>query len=297
MSDPANHDPMTASILAPTERQAWDWSLVLTSQGIESTIVQAEDNGHWLLVVAESDQEKAQEAIRQYRLENRGWAWRQPLHWQGVAFHWGALAWCAGLIIFHVLQTARGLSLQPPGLMSNQAVLAGQWWRLFTAITLHADAAHLASNVSVGFILLGLAMARFGAGWGLWSAYLAGAIGNLAGLFVYSPQHRSLGASGMVMGALGLTTVQSLALWRQSPRAARIVLTGLFTGLMLFILLGSNPDSDVVAHLGGFLAGGVLGGLLTLLPPALLQSARANFMAISGFLFTVVFTWWLAIRQ
>jgi hypothetical protein len=63
------------------------------------------------------------------------------------------------------------------------------------------------------------------------------------------------------MGALGLLTVQSLGVW-QSPRAAwRSVLAGVAAGTLLFVFLGLNPRSDVIAHAGGY-AGGLLGGLL-----------------------------------
>ncbi len=87
--------------------------------------------------------------------------------------------------------------------MDGAAVAHGQWWRLFTAIWLHADLAHLATNATIGLLLLGLAMGRYGTGAGLLAAYLAGAGGNLvAGLISLQP-HRSLGASGMVIGCLG----------------------------------------------------------------------------------------------
>jgi len=46
------------------------------------------------------------------------------------------------------------------GDMDSAKVLAGQWWRLFTAVTLHADLAHLMGNITFGVIMLGLAMPR-----------------------------------------------------------------------------------------------------------------------------------------
>ena len=133
--DSANQVPAAVSILAPSERVAMDWSLVLTSQGIDSTLMRSADAGQWMLVISPADQERAQAAIQQYRLENRHWDWRQELPWSGITFHWGALAWCAGQVLFHILDSLHGFTLHAAGEMDSAAVLAGQWWRLFTAVT------------------------------------------------------------------------------------------------------------------------------------------------------------------
>jgi membrane associated rhomboid family serine protease len=153
-------------------------------------------------------------------------------------------------------------------------VRAGQWWRLFTAVLLHSDLAHLLANVTTGVLLFGLALARFGAGCGLLSAYIAGALGNLAGLLLYGRPYTGLGASGMVMGALGLLTLHSAARWQSNPETARDLMRGGLAGVLLFLILGVNPTSDVVAHVGGFLGGGFLGVLLSFLPVRILEDRR-----------------------
>jgi hypothetical protein len=43
-------------------------------------------------------------------------------------------------------------------------------------------------------------------------------------------------------------------------------------GLLLFLILGVNPESDMLAHVGGFLGGGLLGFLLSFLPAKLLEN-------------------------
>src|SRR5205085_5182165 len=130
--------------------------------------------------------------------------WRQELPWKGLIFDWRNLAWFLVLAVIFVFDETRSSYLTKAGMMDRQAVWAGQWWRLFTAVTLHRDLSHLVSNVTAGILLLGLAMGSFGSGIGLLAAYLSGVIGNLAGLFVYSGAHHSVGASGMIFGALGL---------------------------------------------------------------------------------------------
>ena len=291
-------EPTAAIIRARSERQAMDWSLVLVSQGIETRIERGEENRGWQLVVDPPDHERALLAIRHYRAENRGRAWLQELPWTGLIFDWRSVAWFVLPVILLVLSETRFPHLRASGVMDSDAVRSGEWWRLFTAITLHQDLGHLAANVTTGVVLLGLAMGSFGSGFGLLGAYLAGVGGNLAGLFLYAGPHRGLGASGMVMGALGLLTVQSLALLRIGLPPRQLLLRGLLGGLLLLILLGLDPsaNTDVIAHVAGFATGGLLGGFLVLLPPALARSAWANQAAelVCGAL--MVFTWWLALR-
>jgi len=271
-----------------------EWSLVLVSQGIESTIVQPEDGAGWGLLVSGHDYANALRTLRLYRLENRAWPWQQPVLKPGFLFDWGSLAWALVACLFYWLSAHS--DLQSAGLMDGVAVARGQWWRLFTAIWLHGDLAHLATNASLGLLLLGLTMGRFGTGVGLLAAYLAGAGGNLFAALISVQSHRSLGASGMVMGSLGLLAAQSLSLWRQTPHARKYILSGLCGGVMLFVLLALNPGTDVMAHLGGFLCGVLLGALLSRVP----QSARmpkTNLFA--GLLFTllVIVPWWLALSK
>jgi len=271
-----------------------DWSLVLVSQGIESTIDRAEDGTGWGLLLAPEDYAKALQTLRQYRRENRTWPWQQKVFRPGFLFDWGSLAWAALACLFYWLSTRT--NLQAVGLMDGAAVARGQWWRLFTAMWLHADLAHLAGNVTLGVVLLGLAMGRFGTGPGLLAAYLGGAAGNLLASLLSLQSHRSLGASGMVMGCLGLLAVQSFSLGRQSPHAVKFILSGICGGVMLFVLLALTPGTDVVAHLGGFAAGLVLGALLSLIP-ASAQRPGANLFSGFTFAILVIVPWWLALRS
>jgi rhomboid protease GluP len=284
----------TARIPTRSHRQAMDWSLVLVSQGIETTIDQTSDGSGWGLLVAGSDYGPAIKVIRQYHLENRGWPWQQHVFRPGFLFDWGALAWALLAGLFFWLSTTT--DLKTAGLMDGAAVAHGQWWRLFTAMWLHADLAHLATNATLGLVLLGLAMGRYGTGVGLLAAYLSGAGGNLLAGLITLQTHRSLGASGMVMGCLGLLAVQSLSLWRQTPHAAKFILSGLCGGVMLFALLALTPGTDVMAHLGGFVCGLLLGALFNVLP-SIAQKPVANLLGGLAFALLVVLPWWLALRS
>lgn len=278
-----------ARIAARSRRQALDWSLVLISQGIETTIDHPDDSV-WNLIVSGHDYESALRCIKQYRLENRRASWRFSTLRGGFSFDWAALVWVTLTILFYALDSR--INLHNRGVMDSGAVFHGQWWRLFTAIWLHADLAHLGSNLTIGLVLLGLAMARLGSGTALLAAYLAGAGGNLLASLVAQPSpHLSLGASGMVMGCLGLLAIQSLDMLRRNLASWKFILSGMVAGLMLFTLLGVAPGTDVVAHAGGFICGLLIGGVVVLSPA--LSRPRANL--VNGLLFAaaVIVPWLL----
>jgi len=182
------------------------------------------------------------------------------------------------VVAFYVFSHQVHPDFQIAARMDSDAVRSGEWWRIFTAMLLHGDIAHLASNVTLGVVLLGLTMGRFGSGLGLLVTYLAGAVGNLAGLMAYSNHHLGVGASGMVMAALGMLAAQSVALLRRHPISWKYVIRAVAAGIMLFVLFGLNPETDVVAHFGGFLSGLVLGAILISLP-ARWQNAKTDFVA------------------
>jgi membrane associated rhomboid family serine protease len=274
--------------------RAMDWSLVLASQGIETAIEHDPETG-WTLVVAPADLERALNAIRLYEAENRRWRWHQPVIRGAVWFDWTAWVWVALMAAFFVVSESRAV-LRDVGVMDNVAFGHGQWWRLFTATCLHADLPHLALNGVVGLLFLGLAMGRYGSGVGLLAAQLAGAAGNLATVWLSGPEHRGLGASGVVMGALGLLAAQTLELVREHPAWKRHVTAGLAGGFMLFVLLGMAPGTDIVAHTGGFVAGVLLGGALA--PwPGLAHRAGVNLLAGLGFGMVMGCSWALALLR
>ena len=124
---------------------------------------------------------------------------------------------------------------------------------------------------------------------------LAGTLGNVATLAFSLGPHQSLGASGLIMGALGLLAAQWLALRRSTPMARRLALAGVAGGVMLFALLGLSPGTDVVAHAGGF-AGGLLVGVGVAHRLNLARHALTNLLAGLAAAALVMSTWWLALH-
>jgi membrane associated rhomboid family serine protease len=267
-----------------------DWSLVLASQGIEHAI-DGPDGMGWGLLVAPPDHAAARTAIQLYRRDNRRWRWRNPISTNGPIFDGVGLAWVVLTVVFYGLSVTRA-GFRDAGILNGSAVAVGEWWRLFTATLLHADAMHLATNALFGFILLGFAAGCYGTGLGLLAAFLAGVVGNWMSWALHGNSMLGLGASGVVMGALGLVAVHSIAHLNKTPGAARLFLGGLAGGVMLFTLLGLSPGTDTIAHMGGFVAGMAIGACLALLRPFLsASSSRTNLAAGLGFTALVIWTW------
>jgi membrane associated rhomboid family serine protease len=277
-----------------SKRQAMDWSLVLASQDIAAIITRGEMG--WELLIDQPDYERAKAVLSQYQVENRGWRWTHEVPGTSMDFHWGSLLWAAGMAGFYYWTMVRSPALQDLGMVKSDRIVHGQWWRLFTAVTLHENLSHLAGNVSMGFLLLGFAMARYGPGAALLAAFVAGAAGNLASVLL-DPTHESLGASGMVTAALGLITVQRFAPRRTNHLGRMIFRRAIAAGVLILVLIAFGPGVDVVAHLGGFLAGAIFGLALGFIKPNTLQRGTVNLAAGLLLAALVVVTWLLAVHQ
>jgi len=236
-----------------------DWSLVLVSQSIDVAVHSAGRN--WWLELAPEDFSRALGVLEQFQRENRWRRAQAPAQGVGGWLHPAVTIWAALVVAVFLVQPAPFKDPASPGVFTVHAFRAGAWWLTLTATLLHADLTHLASNLTFGVLLLGSCMARFGPGTSLSLSTLAGAAGfALVGL-VREPASASVGASGVIMGALGLLSAGTVHDWNHLPprlRRRRLAIDWM-RGMMLFTLLGLDPSSDVVAHAGGFLAGTALG--------------------------------------
>ena len=286
---PAAEPP--AVFVARDESQARDWALVLVSRNIESTLGRDPVSGKWFLLLPAALREKGIAELRAYHRENRRWLWRGQHEEPPLNFHWGALAW----VLANVFAFQFGPVFAARGWFDPVRFAKGEWWRSVTALWLHHDIVHLASNGIYGSLVMGLALGRFGLGIGLMGGMIGGVAGNLLGYWYRSGQeYTGLGASGMVMAGLGMLAAQSVVWWKHGLSATRFVLPGLFAGGFLFLQLGTSPGSDVIAHLGGFLAGLVFGGIAAWMPDRL--RLRWNRPAAGIFVAISVFAWLLALR-
>lgn len=276
-----------------SQAEALDWSLVLASQDIPHFIAPPDESGAWGLVLAAADARRARMALALYKAENSPHPWQQPVLAGRVLFDWAAALWALPLAVIHALAT-RQPELREIGLMHGVAVSQGEWWRLVTATQLHTDGGHLAGNLTIGFLLAGLALGRWGTAVGFAAILLAGVGGNLLNWLV-QPEVRSLGASGAVMGCLGLLALPPRSSGPRGWRAWRGLAVGLGAAIMLFTFLGLDPRADVVAHGGGFAAGVVLAVLLRWRPAR--RERWWEWLAAAGFAALLVGAWTAALRE
>ncbi len=137
-----------------------------------------------------------------------------------------------------------------------------QWWRVFTAMFVHIGLFHLAFNM-IALYLFGQAIeARYGKIRFL-ALYLAsGLLGSGASLAFTSGGVRA-GASGGVFGILGAWLAFYVLHRRAAGAGSQIQSLAFLIGLNLFIGF-TAPGIDNAAHIGGLVAGFLVGGGLEL---------------------------------
>ncbi len=237
---------------------AGDWSLVLASAGISHRLV--EGQGAFALVVEAGDAAPASAALAAFDAESVP-AVVPPVPDLGPS----ALGVLAGAAIVAMFVVAGGLESAKPsawfdvGSASAALILRGQWWRVFTALTLHADILHVVGNVLACLIFVSAVGRWLGAGLG--ATLIVGAAGAANALTAL--KHRtdfvSVGASTATFAALGVVAgLQLVRRWRYDMRR-RYAWLPLGAGLGIVAMLGVGEHADVWAHLFG-LAMGAVGG-------------------------------------
>ncbi len=139
-------------------------------------------------------------------------------------------------------------------------IIAGEWWRIVTSLTLHADGQHLLGNLLIGGYFVVRLCHLTGTGFGWLLILAAGSIGNLVNAIVHGPGHNAVGASTAIFGAIGIAGALGTVISHR--RRFRFWLLPLAAACVLLAFLGSgNGDSrtDLGAHLLGFLSGIGLG--------------------------------------
>ena len=244
------------SVLLLATRDSW-WSTqaeaLLEAAGIEASWTLA--HGVAELSVADTDAdrvaemlgEQLQEEQRRRKLLQRDPTPRGPLLLQ-PAF---AMAVCSALLLLVVHATVnRSDAWFGRGVMVPDAVRHGEWWRLITAATLHADGNHVLHNAAF-LVLLGWAAAeRVGVGVAI-AAWLTTAIAGFGVSMLYDPHATSVGASGGLFGLLGTAAGHALrsGAGRELWLRHRMRVVGALASVLALTAFGEH--SNIAAHLGG----------------------------------------------
>lgn len=277
------------------------WAVVLASKGIPYRL--EPEQGHWRLLVPDELLALAIHEIVLYEDENRNWPPLPPPHQPLDASIYTTLSILILLAAFHNLVRSDLLTVSGRypdwfsiGMMQSAKILDGEWWRLVTSLTLHADLQHLLGNLCIGGVFVVLLCRELGSGLG-WTLLLgAGLLGNLANGYLQPATHNSIGASTAVFGVVGILAGLSVRRYRQLKKRRWAVPVA--AALSLLVLIGSEgKNTDVGAHFFGLLAGLLLGLLTEVLisrygyPGRCLRFLLAVFSCL-----LVVTAWWCALQ-
>jgi len=264
---------------------ALDQSVVLLAMGIPHE-VQTTASGGFALLVDEGDLPAAEAALTAWESENAPRP--KPIAKPDYGSSFVGIAAGLAILIFSVqagLPPAE--SFADRGSADAARMLNGEWWRALTALTLHADVAHVAANVAAIGIFLGALVRRLGPAVATWLVLAAGVAGNVLTALVARDGHVSIGSSTAVFGALGVLSAL------QVPRRRAWLTLGV--GVALLGMLGTGAHTDLLAHLLGF-ATGVAEGLACrrLRPPSrsICQPGLALLAAAP-----MALSWWRALAR
>lgn len=252
-----------------------------------------------VIAVPADHAEKAKYELWQYEQENRKPKPRKaevvPVYQNalpGVAIYVAVIclvAWLAGEAFFN-------RDWFVAGRVDGELIREGEWWRTITALTLHSGIRHLAGNIVFG-VLFGLMAGRLvGPGVAWFGTVVASGAANFLNVSLLESTHRAIGASTAVFAALG---VVSGFVWRARLMAQDrwpYRLGPIVGGIALLAYTGTgDANTDIGAHLAGFVCGFLCGTLLTLVSDHL---ERKNLQLASGIaaVSIVAIAWIIALR-
>jgi len=288
--------------LPASRQQAEQWSLVLRAANIPSVIVFEKQS--WVIKVSPLHEKRALQEIAAFMEENSEWpasAAKKKLPLPVLTgYQPPTLLMMGALAIFYVITGpwSGNSAWFTAGAVSGRQILEhGQWYRLVTALTLHADIVHLVGNILIGGVLVHFLCRLLGTGLGWFLILAAGTLGNLMNIYLHGESHSSVGFSTAIFGAIGILSGYQAASKRSF--ALKEIFLPLAAGAGLLAFLGAGGQrTDLGAHFFGLLTGVVLGVLLIFLPPQQVlirkTSLQANLFILS--LAIVGGSWWLAMH-
>jgi membrane associated rhomboid family serine protease len=244
------------------QAKAQEECLVLTAVGIENELRQ--DAGYWLVMVKQDQIDAAKAQIKDFHFENIP-SMEKAIDPILIDNGWfGVLGFLAVIWLMPTLEALSSAQLALIGSLTHEGIVNGQWWRAITALTLHGDIAHIMANSFFGS-LFGLFVGRhMGSGFGWLVVVIGAAIANIMNALLMGLEFRSIGSSTACFVALGLIPAFS---WRNGYFKGSGWKKGfapIFGAIAMFAFTGvsDQPNTDVSAHILGFLCGLIIGLLI-----------------------------------
>lgn len=220
----------------------------------------------------------------------------QPHAWIGSVLY-------AATLIFIGLAVSNGLwgaDAFDAGALDAARVHAGQWWRAWTALTLHLDGQHLGANLVVGSLFGYLAGGQQGPGHAWFLVVTGAAASNLIEALLAPGPYQAVGASTAVFTTLGLICAYAWGTGARWSRRWSLQWAPLVTGAVLLAWFGSGDPStpgqvDVLAHALGFGMGLLLGVAASRAPVRRLLRRIPQWLTGLLALAQITLTWYLAL--
>ena len=233
-----------------------DFSLVLSSQNIRHIVLRSE-LGPWEILVREQDLCAAQTQIALYKQENPDWE-REfialPMLRPSAQPLWFLLI--PAVCTFFQFSN---YGMENFGIADAGRILKGEWWRLFTAQTLHSGNYHLVSNLLSGFFVFSLISSKMPLSRIAPFIVLAAAFANLETAFIMK-DYRSLGFSSTVFAGLGALATLEVRVLKRENLYRRLV--PWFAAFLLAVFLGVGDETgkvDIFGHFFGLIMGTIAG--------------------------------------
>ena len=179
---------------------------------------------------------------------------------------WASYGLLAVNILVWLAMTLAGGSDNPQVLLDfgakyGPAILAGEYWRLFTPMFLHIGFLHLAFN-GYALYVLGPEVERFfGRARFLVIYLLTGVLSSVAS-YLFEPS-LAAGASGAIFGLVGALTAFYYAGRQVLGKLGQRRLNNLLSVVVINLLIGFTvPNIDNWAHLGGLVSGLLIGWVI-----------------------------------
>ena len=251
-NEPANF----VLVFQSTQRhQAREHALVLTAMEIDNYIEHKAPL--WQVWVPEHLEQQATQQITLYTSENAT-PYEQPRPFETIDDGWrGVLAYLSVIWLIPTLQYYLNTDLAALGRLHSELVMQGELWRPITALTLHSDLPHIASNSFFG-IVFGLLVGRnLGSGLGWLLVLVCGILANTLNALIQHDDFKSIGASTATFACLGLVPAFG---WRRGYFKGQGWVRGfapMFAAIALLAFTGGfgSAKVDIFAHVFGFLFG------------------------------------------
>jgi membrane associated rhomboid family serine protease len=276
----------------PSDERAF----VLTAVLIDNEVI--EESAGFALCVSQRQAAHAAHHLHQYDEERRRPRPTAPAVVQYPHAWRASVAYAAVLLLVALAAAAHAMDrdLFDVGAVHGTLLQSGQWWRAFTALTLHWDLEHLLGNLGAGMLFGYFAARQLGNGRAWLLVLICAGLANLIEVTLVADSYRSAGASTAVFATVGLLaahtwrTRRGLGLpgWRQAAP--------LIGGVLLLAWLGTEGENtDVLSHGLGFLCGAAAGFMVATRRGALLLNLLPQSVAGAAALAGLSLCWWLAL--